>query len=157
MNSVLLAVFGITLQSTGLPPRCAFRQPVTFHVSNRMRKLFLFLAFVPVAAFACKPSPDTKPPAVEDLLRASAFVVYAEVASVRNSGEIDFAEVKVLEQFKGAEITVIASPAHSCGLNLQAGEKRIFFLSSERTGHALAYPWGTSSEAILSKLRALKR
>lgn len=98
-----------------------------------------------------------KPLSVEDLFQGSAYVAYAEVNSVKRSGETEIAEVKVLEQFKGDLISTVISPASSCGLSLYRGQKRIFFLTSERKGHVLAYPWNLSPEAILAKLRATKR
>lgn len=122
-----------------------------------MRSVLSIVMILPMAALACSPPPDMKPPTVEELFQGSAYVAYAEVKSVALSGEAKIAEVKVLEQFKGEAITTVISAADSCGLSLSGGEKRIFFLTSERRGHALAYPWGLSSDAILGKLRVLKR
>lgn len=122
-----------------------------------MRSLLVFILFAPMAAIACSPPPDMKPLSVDELFQGSAYVAYAEVNSVKKSGEIEVAEVRVLEQFKGERIATVISPANSCGLSLYRGEKRIFFLTEERKGHALAYPWNLPTEAILAKLRVLKR
>ncbi|WP_426321293.1 hypothetical protein [Pseudoduganella sp. R-43] len=112
---------------------------------------------MPLAALACSPPPDMKPFSVEELFQGSAYVAYAEVASVKSSGGIEVAEVKVLEQFKGDGLSTVISSADSCGLSLHRGERRIFFLNGERKGHALAYPWNHSPEIILAKLRSLKQ
>lgn len=112
---------------------------------------------MPLAAFACSPPPDMKPLSVEELFQGSAYVAYAEIASVKISGEIETAEVKVLEQFKGDRLSAVISSADSCGLSLHRGERRIFFLTGERKGHALAYPWNLSPEVIIAKLRSLKQ
>ena len=122
-----------------------------------MRTLLLIILFMPLGAFACSPPPDMKPLSVEELFQHSAYVAYAEVVSVKRSGETEVAEVKVLEQFKGDGLTTVISSSDSCGLSLYRGERRIFFLTSERKGHALAYPWSLSPEAILAKLRGAKR
>lgn len=112
---------------------------------------------MPLAAFACAPPPDMKPFSVEELFQGSAYVAYAEVISVKRTGETEVAEVKVLEQFKGDRLFAAISSSDSCGLSLYPGERRILFLTGERKGHALVYPWNLSSEAILATLRSMKQ
>jgi hypothetical protein len=122
-----------------------------------MRILLPFILFIPLAALACKPPPEARPPAVEELLKGSAYVAYVEVISVKSSGETDVAEVKVLEHFKGERLSSVISSSDSCGLLMSPGERRILFLSGERKGHALVHPWNLSPDAILAKLRSAKR
>lgn len=136
------------------PLAATCRSPLRWH---RMRSFLTVAALAPMAAFACSPPPDMKPLTVEELFQNSAYVAYVEVKSVKESGGIELAEVKILEQFKGNPISTVASPADSCGLSLYAGEKRILFLTKERKGHALAYPWNLTLDSIFAKLRGLKR
>jgi hypothetical protein len=121
-----------------------------------MRAILFSLFLLPSMTLACTPPADMKPFSVEELYRSSAFVVHAEVRSVKRSAEDNVAEIKIIEQFKGDAISSIVSSANSCGLSLSAGETRIFFLTQERSGHALAYPWQLSQSEILVKLRSLK-
>lgn len=122
-----------------------------------MRRLLPILSLMPLAAFACASPPDMKPLSVKELFQGSAYVAYAEVVSVKRSGETEVGEVRVLEQFKGERLSAVISSSDSCGLSLYPGEKRILFLTGERKGHALAYPWNLSSETVLAKLRAMKQ
>lgn len=87
----------------------------------------------------------------------SKYVLYAEIKSVKVTEREKVADIEVLEQFKGNAISSVNSSADSCGLYLKVGDRRVFFLTERKSGHALAYPWGNTQDQILQELRRSKQ